>query len=497
MGENCDETLGRVKLAAIDGRMRILRFRQLQFQNLYQYLIQNRDVFIEATQFDDGCTKEEAEIEFASALIDLRNHYDALDLTTDLEQEYRVSKGQCNEAHKVAIGIVYIIPDTISALFGVLSALCAAIQAGSCCILEMENTTRKTSVLLRQIFSESMNKDAFGVVLSRASPPLLLQCVVVDQARKLRTTDDSKPCRVLTSPATPNVALVDRTADVELAAKEVVASRLAFDARGRYAVDAVFVNEFVADALATAVVQAAQKYFGQHKIAGSQRSTRYLSSKSDISDIALLENEVRLGRAKVVHSDSGMTVVEVLERSSALVNTKVSSRTVILIRSTSLDDFIDVLDNGSSQLSVGALFVFAGPREAKYLAQHIFSQVTIVNHIPAQLLVGPTTPIGYPVSLRTRYSASMFEYPSPQFAVGPRSHLASRILAGPTKSAWLMGIAQKPLKPTGQPPPGAWGFFEQGMVIGALVYLLPILSVSLFGAGYASIWGYRKFTIRS
>lgn len=86
----------------------------------------------------------------------------------------------------------------------------------------------------------------------------------------------------------------------------------------------------------------------------------------------------------------------------------------------------------------------------------------------------------------------MFEYPSPQITKASRSHLASKILNNPTQAAMLLSIAQKPLKPTGQKPPGATGFFEQGMILGALVYLLPLISVSLFGIGYVGLSGYRR-----
>ena len=100
------------------------------------------------------------------------------------------------------------------------------------------------------------------------------------------------------------------------------------------------------------------------------------------------------------------------------------------------------------------------------------------------------------MSLATRYSRAMFEYPSPQFAKGPRSHLSSTWLNDPKKPVKLLSIARKPLKPTGQAPSGAYGFFEQGMVLGAFVYLLPILAVSLFSISYAGMFGYRTI-IRS
>ncbi len=85
----------------------------------------------------------------------------------------------------------------------------------------------------------------------------------------------------------------------------------------------------------------------------------------------------------------------------------------------------------------------------------------------------------------------MFEMPSPQIVASPKSHPVSTILQ---KADFIDKIAQKPLKPTGQALSGAWGFFEQGIVLGALVYLLPIVSVSTFGVGYAAWKGYQVLT---
>lgn len=75
--------------------------------------------------------------------------------------------------------------------------------------------------------------------------------------------------------------------------------------------------------------------------------------------------------------------------------------------------------------------------------------------------------------------------------LGPRSHLMSTIFK---KAAFIDKVAQRPLKPTGQAPSGAWGFFEQGIIIGALVYLLPIVGISTAGIGLAFWKGLHGFS---
>lgn len=159
MDDNQNVLLARVESAAIDGRMKTLRIRQRLLQSLHKHLLQHRVAFLEATQIDDGCSKEEAQIIFAAALIELRNHYDALNLTTDLDLEYSLAKEKDNEARRVPFDIAYIIPDTSAVLFSILSALCAAIEAGSCVVVEVSDFLQSSLVCkLHQIEQTATHK---------------------------------------------------------------------------------------------------------------------------------------------------------------------------------------------------------------------------------------------------------------------------------------------------------------------------------------------------
>jgi hypothetical protein len=98
--------------------------------------------------------------------------------------------------------------------------------------------------------------------------------------------------------------------------------------------------------------------------------------------------------------------------------------------------------------------------------------VTCTNEIPADLLVGPAAPIGFPVSIKARYSKEMFSVPRPEFINFPaRSIAVAKALDGeePDVERKLREEAQKALPPTGQPPGRAVGFFEQGLVTGATI----------------------------
>lgn len=307
--------------------------------------------------------------------------------------------------------------------------------------------------------------------------------------------------KLLTSPAHRNIALVDRTGDIELAAKEIASSRTVFGGSSRHAVDLVLVNEFVADKFVTAAAQhlrtAQETINAANGVVSEQRKS---SAKKEEGKV--LEDEVRSGKAKWLNGNATSGLIEITNRDTSLATSKLPSMPIVIIdKITSMDDAIDFLAKEATPIN--ALYLFSGPREAKYLSQFITSQGSFVNHIPAHIigkrcstpllifayiltcsLVGPTTPIDYPINLRTRYTHAMFERPSPQVTPGPKSHLVSSIIK---QAAFIDTVARKELKPTGQPKAEAWGFFEVGMALGFFTHTLPIALGVLGGTGWA-VW---------
>ncbi|KAK2596298.1 hypothetical protein N8I77_013194 [Diaporthe amygdali] len=418
--------LSRVSGGAIDGRLGYLRVRQRLFLSFHSALIRHREAFLEAAKFDDGCSTAEAQIVFASTLIELRNHYDLLNFQQDLELEYSLVK--------------------------------------------------KKTALLGHIIDKSLDRDAFGAVSSRAPIEVLSQCLIVDQNALNQNNISAQ--RVLLSPAYRNIALVDRTSDIKLAAKEIVASRLMFCGGSNYAVDLVLVNEFVSREFKEAVSQELTGVVGKG-FPGDQPRAKSRATIAKDTGSTLLDQQVKNG-----------------EKCQLSCHKLSGSCAVIFSTVTSLDDAIDFLcTEAQKSAPVGGLYLFSAHREAKYLSQYIDSQVTYVNHIPAQLSVikkypvGPMAPKDYPTSLRTRYTREMFELPSPEVVPGPRSHLISSLL---DKADSFDQVAQKPLKPTDQLPSGAWGFFEQGIILGAIVYILPTVGLMTYGLGYVGWIGYGR-----
>jgi hypothetical protein len=61
---------------------------------------------------------------------------------------------------------------------------------------------------------------------------------------------------------------------------------------------------------------------------------------------------------------------------------------IVSLATSSHDDVIDAV-NASDQEAMLAVYIFAEPAAAKYLAQFIRSHVSFVNHIPTSMLGEP------------------------------------------------------------------------------------------------------------
>lgn len=141
VSEQLDPALTRVQSAAIDGRMRNTRTRQKQLSSLFKFLTEHANSFVDAMQKEDNLSKEEANIVVSAMLLEVRQHYENIDFEKELAQEYNVRWGKSWLGRRVAARLVYIIPQSFTKCFNVFSALSAAIEAGSCCVVEVKTPT--------------------------------------------------------------------------------------------------------------------------------------------------------------------------------------------------------------------------------------------------------------------------------------------------------------------------------------------------------------------
>ncbi|THZ07500.1 hypothetical protein D6C95_01957 [Aureobasidium pullulans] len=493
--ERLDAALASVQSAAIDGRMRNIRTRQKQLVSLFKSLTKHASSFIDALQKDNSLTKEEANIVVSAMLVEVRQHYDNIDFKKELAQEYNVRWGKSWTGRRVAVPLVYIISQDFTKGFNVFSALSAAIEAGSCCVVELSNLSDQITTIIRQVMEAGLDNEAFLTIPSRAPDSFLEQCLLVDQIHKSsgasivgRSLISKTSGRSLISKTSGRiVAIVDRTTQVENAVKEIFASRMQYGGQSNYAVDQVFVNEFVAHEFLAAL----RKQFSIHAEVLDQ-IVNDTHARDDRPEKQSLHSKFDTDHCEVIGSQGNARAVLVNSRSSQLLHEKIEGRLLVVHKITSLDDVIDLILSRDEMLN--ALFTFADGPEAKYLSQFIPSAVTFVNHIPAELLIGPTGPTGYPVRPDLRYVREMFEEPSPQIVPEGKIHAASNVwkLRNTSRSAAILAHASEPLKPIDQAAAGAWGFFETGVLLGAAVYILPVVLGTIAGATYTGIWAYRR-----
>jgi hypothetical protein len=169
---------------------------------------------------------------------------------------------------------------------------------------------------------------------------------------------------------------------------------------------------------------------------------------------------------------------------------KITGRYLPIATCSSLTDAIYNRDFESPLL---AGYFFAEPGSAKYLAQFLPCHMSFVSQIPTHLLVGPAAPTAHAADFEHRYSRDMFSVARPQFVQRPAAglHKADELLSGgPNKggvtAAALREAATRPLAPAKQSSNKGVGFFEQGILTGAALYLsiiLPVVGFSTYFLG--------------
>ncbi|EMC98757.1 hypothetical protein BAUCODRAFT_154494 [Baudoinia panamericana UAMH 10762] len=479
------KALDAIWTSVVEGRAKNLRTRQNHLRALFDFYTTHGDEIIRAIQTDGEISRSEAQCVYASLLTDLRTHYDALSLKRELDREYSVHNGKSLQSRMVATPAVYILPDPFLLLYNVLITVHAAIEAGSCVVIELENTVQASRHWVIKAVKEALDNKVFTVITSRADSTFLAECTVVDQTGQSSFAAGASRLEPLSSDvAEMVVGIVDRTADVSLAAKELMSTRLFFASKSRYATDIILVNEFVLDKF----IQAATETVDAVAAVVGQAAKDRLGMKQD----APSNQELEGSHVQIVLDNEIAKIALVTSRDSKLLKSKGSGRTIILHSFTSLDDVLDLLNFSNSTYS--AIYLFAALSEAKYLSQYIQSRATFVNHVPAGLLAGPVAPKRYATRVDVRYAREMFEYPSPQIVGNEKSRKASSLikLCKAGKPPRVLATSLSPLKPTGQPPAGAWDFFGVGVVVGATVYLLPIvvgsLALTITGTYYTTRW---------
>jgi len=123
---------------------------------------------------------------------------------------------------------------------------------------QLPNTTSEVASLLRRILPTTLDRDTFAVVDSKPESTFISKCTVVDECGN---SGKNPRLNSLLSPSDAHVvAIVDRTADINSAARAIVDARVSFGGRSAYAPDLILVNEFKIKEFTAAVVGRLTKY---------------------------------------------------------------------------------------------------------------------------------------------------------------------------------------------------------------------------------------------
>jgi acyl-CoA reductase-like NAD-dependent aldehyde dehydrogenase len=127
----------RIAISHLEGQGQAIHYRHSQLHRLHTELVKSKDEIKTTIKADEGYTALEADVEFNLVLLELRQHYEALDPRKALSASRQIETGNDNIGRRKSMSIAYIVPCTHTLLYSVLSPVCAAIAAGSCVIVEV------------------------------------------------------------------------------------------------------------------------------------------------------------------------------------------------------------------------------------------------------------------------------------------------------------------------------------------------------------------------
>jgi aldehyde dehydrogenase (NAD+) len=277
------------------------------------------------------------------------------------------------------------------------------------------------------------------------------------------------------------IAVVDRTADLALAAEQLVAARFAFGGTSPYAPDVILVNEFVKkDFLEHALKQSIRYLSGSDDISanGSSASPKQSAQKSasGVAEAFKTLQDSKSGKLSVITKGDNGAVVELVNLST--LPHKISQPLFCISAITSLEHAISLVDDDNQTLL--AAYHFGVPSSGKYLSQFINADASFVNHVPYRILLGPAAPSFQQIDIEKRYTTHNFTRTSPAY-ISPSSAQTSMqkvVLGKDAKKAAAdqLARASQEIKEKSRAESIAIGYFEQGIFIGLGVYGIPLLT---------------------
>ncbi|EEY16508.1 conserved hypothetical protein [Verticillium alfalfae VaMs.102] len=427
-----------IRSAAIDGRAWNPFFKKTQLKKLHEALVARATNIKAAMEKDTGNTRFEIATEYWLALRCLAQVYDSIDTDTELKLEYRIANSKDASDARDPVGIVVIEPLAQTFLYSLLSALAPAIGAGNCVIVQMGRSMLATPSIVLPLVQAALVEGTFEVSYTTVSD----NDINHRHCRIMQNGPTATPLahHIVSESKNRIIAVVERDADVDEAARSLVTARFSIRGKSAYAPDLVLVNEWIRKDFLAAL------------------------SKQSIALGNSYVSETRPAKA----SPSSNLVQEVMKGGSGSVH------------STSQYGAIVEIEESFGRLS--AAYVFTAPAAAKYICQFLNASICLVNHIPLKLLYGPIAPADHSFSpdTLTPYSERHFTLAKGQFIEPTKDgqRLAQLFFeASPKGCQTLHEEASAALKDMHRVKKGGdIGFFNQGIVTGGIIVLSTAIS---------------------
>ncbi|USP82362.1 aldehyde dehydrogenase [Curvularia clavata] len=472
-----EAALDSLQATALSARCHNAFFRQKQLKALHDTLRNNSSSIRDALKQDTHVTDEEATTEVAIGLDLVKEHYASIDVTKELEDEYQITKGKNAGDRRVPWGVAYIEPrKDHTPFFSVISPLSAAVAAGACVALKLENNLRALPSLLRKLLAEALESDTFLAISSDPPSESLSACLQVLQETQIRQPTYSQHV----SPQGKVVAIVDRTADLASAAEQLVTARFAFGGTSPYAPDIVLVNEFIKKDFLEHVLKHSFRFLaGSGGVSNGTTNPKETQRSSRVSSTFQTLCSSKAWKLNVVTQGDNGAIVDL---SNLLSLPPKSQQPVFCVSSiTSLEHAISLVEEDlDPQETLLAGYHFGTPETDKYLSQFVVADASFANHIPLRLLLGPAAPSSQPFDVEKRYTKQHFTRLSPAYITAPASQMALAKVLGGKDSARaateLLSRAAQEIKEKKRKESIAIGYFEQGILVGLGVYGIPLLT---------------------
>ncbi|PYH68360.1 uncharacterized protein BO88DRAFT_454647 [Aspergillus vadensis CBS 113365] len=462
----------RVRAAAIDGRTSNWRFVQSQLKVLHQSLLDSREEILDVVASTPFTTEAEAEVEYYMTIATVSEHYDGINFDQAIDDEYKIARGENNIERRVGYGVVVVRPTSHTRFYSIISAVACAIAAGNTFVVECDECA--VDGLLPSLF-QSLDEELYALSKGPLNDKEVLStALIIDQTGKKEAAN-----LIRSLPCLRSIAVVDRTADVDKAAEQILSAHLAFSGQSPHAPDLIILNEWVKNTFIDTIIR---KTMGLNR----DKDLRHIDIK-DIEEGKLIEEAESKDEATLIKGE-GFYIIDVHQRSSSLATMRGNGQCLTLLTVASLSDAVIAASNTPEYL---VAYHFAEPAAGKFLSQQIDSCWSFVNCIPAELLVGPALPHRQDgLSLRLRYTKEMMSKPRPELIESIESFgFELKDFTNPTSSK-LQAFREResqPLRETGQGPGTAIGFFEQGIIVGALFIVLPVISLVGY-SGWRILW---------